>query len=474
MLDWCWPAGWLAFTFQGSYCTLGSGQPCCCWLSLFTAIGRGMAIFDDYAHLPTVSLMATGDVPPHFSLDPSMPYGYHYFLLLFAAQIVRLGQVFPWVALDFSRGLTLALAVVLMGIWTRRLTRSHLAGILGGAFLILASATRWMLLLLPATFLTTASQTVQLIGSGASSGASLAEALFRPWAMDGGGPIPFPFAFRQWDSNPGVVTVHGATGLMNYVVLLALLLTFNRWRGWLGGLVTVFLVASTGLLGETGLALGLAAWLLISLGYAITHKSFRLPRSLWTWWVVILAGNLLAVLEGGAWTDIFTVWWISCWERRRRHLTRPSASIWPGRPQLFRPTWGCLTCLISASSSWRYARSVRFCWCCRWSVSGAIKAYRAGRWYEASFILSGLLTLGMLFVQFSGSTGVRNTSRLYTFTNLCLLYAVPLVWIWARRRTMLIKYLAGISIRDHHAGRDYPVWHRTGSHPAPGRILFLE
>ena len=74
-------------------------------IALFTAIGRGMAIFDDYAHLPTVSLMATGDIPPHFSLDPSVPYGYHYFLLLFAAQVVRLGQLFTWVALDFSRGL---------------------------------------------------------------------------------------------------------------------------------------------------------------------------------------------------------------------------------------------------------------------------------------------------------------------------------------------------------------------------------
>jgi hypothetical protein len=71
-----------------------------------------------------------------------------------------------------------------------------------------------------------------------------------------------------------------------------------------------------------------------------------------------------------------------------------------------------------------------------------VKAYRSGRWYEASFILSGLLTLGMLFVQFSGSTGVRNTSRLYSFTNLCVLYAVPLVWIWARQRITLLKYLA--------------------------------
>jgi len=73
-----------------------------------------------------------------------------------------------------------------------------------------------------------------------------------------------------------------------------------------------------------------------------------------------------------------------------------------------------------------------------------IKAFRCGRWYEASFILGGLLSLGMLFVQYSGSTGVRNTSRLYTFVNLCLVYSVPLVWIWVQRRAQAVKILAGI------------------------------
>ena len=412
-------------------------------IALFTAIGRGMAIFDDYAHLPTVSLMATGDIPPHFSLDPSVPYGYHYFLLLFAAQVVQLGQLFPWVALDFSRGLSLGLAVVLMGIWTRRLTRNHMAGILGGAFLILASATRWLLLLLPSNFLDSVSQTVQMIGSGASSGASLSAALFRPWAMDGGGPIPFPFAFASGILNPGVVTVHGATGVMNYVVLLALLLTFNRWRNWQGGLVTVFLVASTGLLGETGLALGLVAWCLISLGYIITHKNFRLPRPLWTWWVVVLAGNLLAVLEGGAWTDIIhsLLDKLVGVEAQASYQTIGFQLVWP--PALVSAHLGVLNLVnfrqlivaVCEIGPVLLALPLVFMW--------GVKAYRSGRWYEASFILSGLLTLGMLFVQFSGSTGVRNTSRLYSFTNLCVLYAVPLVWIWVRQRITLLKYLAG-------------------------------
>ena len=44
------------------------------WLILFLltvlliSIGRGLALFDDYQNLPTISLMATGDIPPHFAL----------------------------------------------------------------------------------------------------------------------------------------------------------------------------------------------------------------------------------------------------------------------------------------------------------------------------------------------------------------------------------------------------------------------
>ena len=49
----------------------------------------------------------------------------------------------------------------------------------------------------------------------------------------------------------------------------------------------------------------------------------------------------------------------------------------------------------------------------------------------------------MVFVQFSGSTGVRNTTRLYFFIKLCLLFAVPLLWMWSKRRSQRLKILMG-------------------------------
>ena len=414
-------------------------------VALFYGIGRGMAIFDDYAHLPTVSLMATGDVPPHFSLDPGVPYGYHYFLLLVAAQIVRLGDIFPWVALDFARALSLGLAVLLAAVWVQRLTRSRLAGLLGGAALAFSTGTRWLLLFLPPDFLNRISQVVHMIGSGSTSGVDLTTALGASWAMDGGGPFPFPFAFSNGILNPGVVAFNGATGLMNYVPVLVLLLTFNRWRGKLvGAVVSVFLVASTGLLSETGLALSLAAWVIITGMYAIKNKTLRLPQHFVAWWVVVVAGNLLSLLEGGAFTDLARNW---------------LQNIFYGQAQVSYQTIGFQVVLTPAVVSSHlgvlslfngYQLIVALAevgplllvlpLVCIWGI----KAFRSGRWYEVSFILAGLLSLGMLFVQYSGSTGVRNTSRLYTFVNLCLVYCVPLGWNWAQRRAQAFKILAGV------------------------------
>ena len=89
---------------------------------LFNAIGRGLGIFDDYQNLPTLSLIATGDVPPHFALNPSLNFGYHYFLLLFGAQFMRIGNMLPWSALDLARSPILALPLILAGYG---LTGSH-------------------------------------------------------------------------------------------------------------------------------------------------------------------------------------------------------------------------------------------------------------------------------------------------------------------------------------------------------------
>lgn len=192
------------------------------------AMARGLAIFDDYAHLPTLSLIAAGDFPPHFAYDPNIPYGYHHFLLLIGAQIMRVVHGTPWGALDVARALAFALALALAALWGQRVTGRPLGAALSALALALVSGTRWMLLVIPRPWLERLSSAVTLIGSGAASGSSLAEALLRPWAIEGGPPLAYPFAFGNGLLEPGILLLNAVNGLMPYAVWLFLLLTATR------------------------------------------------------------------------------------------------------------------------------------------------------------------------------------------------------------------------------------------------------
>ena len=101
---------------------------------LFTLIGRGLGMLDDFQNLPAASLMATGDIPPHFPGSPDTRFGYHYFLILLSVQFMRVASAAPWTALDLARGLTLALAMVLAGLLAWRLTRNKVVAWISAIF----------------------------------------------------------------------------------------------------------------------------------------------------------------------------------------------------------------------------------------------------------------------------------------------------------------------------------------------------
>jgi hypothetical protein len=116
---------------------------------IFSSIGVGMGLYDEYPVLPLVSQIAAGDLPPHFALDPNIIYNYHYFPYLFSAQLMRIGDLLPWTALDFQRAFFLTFSLILMGLWVFRITRNKMAGIAAGVFAFFAGGTRWLMLLPP-------------------------------------------------------------------------------------------------------------------------------------------------------------------------------------------------------------------------------------------------------------------------------------------------------------------------------------
>jgi hypothetical protein len=403
---------------------------------IFTAMSRGLAIYDDYAHLPTLSMMAAGDLPPHFPLDPTVPYGYHYFLLLFAAQLMNLGGMYPWNALDLARGLSFGLMIGLTYLWVARLTFSKVGGLLGAMMAAFGMGTRWIILLLPESVINWLGQGMELIGSGRLTGETLNQAINRTWGIEGAGPIGYPFAFANGIAAPGVMN-HGPNGSIGVVIGLLLLMLFNRWRGWRGAVITVVLLAASLLISETGMVLLAGAFGIVFLIEIIRRKGFALPRDLWVWLGVVAAGCLIGFLQGGALKDITS------------GLLDPEAVsyqtvafqlIWPpeivsshlGVLSLIKPGQLLVALLEMGPSLLVFPLLVAYGW----------KALRASRWYEAALVISGLISLLMILVEFAGSTGVRNTSRLYQFSGLSLSFFVPLAWIYVSRRSDTLKAIA--------------------------------
>ncbi len=402
---------------------------------LFYAIGRGLGIFDDYQNLPTISLMAGGDVPPHFALNPAVNFGYHYFLLLFAAQVMRIGNLFPWSALDLARGLILALPLMLAGLWAYRLTGRRLAGILTAFMLAFAGGARWLLLLLPPAWLNAISGNITLIGSAATSASNLSAALLTNWKIDGAGPIPFPFAFYTGINQPYVMAYTGISGSAILVMLL-ILLTANRWRHWSAGVLTSALIASLALTNEIAFLLIGLGFAIVILAWMISHRSYRLPRELLGWIGIMLGAVAGAILQGGMLTEIVRGRFISAQPQASYFDTTPSL-VWPpaivsahlGSLSIFNPPQ-LLAALVEIGPVILVTPLV---------LAWAWKSFRLGKWYEAALSAASFGSLIALFVAFKGPLFTATPRLMGGWFFVCILYAAPLLWIWARKRSEAIQ-----------------------------------
>jgi hypothetical protein len=268
----------------------------------FTLVLRGLAIFDDYYHLPMISVMATGDIPPHFYLDPMLHLPYHYGLQVFAAGMVRLGGFFPWSAWDISRAVVFGFAVVLAWFWIKRLTRNSVPAYLGVVLLVLGGGARWLLLFFPRYLLESMGANLHMDLSGLAAGGNLVTALTNRWPMDGGGPFPFPYAFASGILEPLNMQL-GATGAMWEMTILLLLLLWKPHKTSFFGILTItLLLSSLALSSENVFALvfaGIAIVLLVNIiSNRIKHRQLQ-KGQLVTWGIPLVVSGILAILQGG-------------------------------------------------------------------------------------------------------------------------------------------------------------------------------
>ena len=400
---------------------------------LFISIGRGLALFDDYQNLPTVSLMATGDIPPHFALDPRFSFNYHYLLLLFAAQFMRLGNMFPWTALDASRGLIIALPLVLAWLWAYRITRHRVASVLTSMMLMFAGGARWLLLLLPQPILQLISNQITLIGSAAVTAPDLLRAMLSNWKIDGNGPIPFPFAFHSGIFQSYVM--NGYTGIsgMAFIIVLLLLLTAQRWRNPFAGVITFILLSSLALANEVMFGLIGLGFVFAVIVWMISHRSWKLPSSLLRWIVVLVPVGLTAMIQGGMFTQIVRARFTSAPGGGGSYFDASPNLVWP--PSIISAHFGALSLFNLSQLIVALTEIGPIILALPLVIIWGWKTLRTQNWYEAALIGTFAWSVPSLFVAFKGPLYTATPRLLDGLLFACTLYAVPLFWIWTRKKS---------------------------------------
>ena len=403
---------------------------------LFETAQRGVSLFDEYLHLPMVSIMGTGLIPPPFYLNPEMNLAYHYGLQVFAAVLENLAHFFPWSAWDLTRGLAIAMTFNLGWLWVRRGTGRGSAGALGALALIAGGGTRWLLLLLPGSVLNWISSGVQLSNSGADTAASLAQALAQPWAVEGAGAFPFPFAYHTGVFTPQFFIL-GSTGALPALTALLLLLLVRPRPGesspgaWLA---LSLILANLALSAEH-----LFAFLWVSLaliGAVSVWSTWRQHRPLdrnqvWGWLSVLAISAVLSVIQGGFITE--TVRGLLSGVSGQNPTTSNLYGFslrWP--PAIVSAHLGLLSPFNLRQLAALLAEMGPVLLAAPLATIFAWRAARRGHWLAGGLGLTALLMLVFtLFIEY----GVDRSSTRFASTTLWLWLALafPLVWRFFQR-----------------------------------------
>ena len=138
--------------------------------------------------------------------------------------MVRMGGFFPWSAWDISRAFAVSLTLVCSWLWIRRITQSKSGAFLGSILIAFGMGTRWILGLLPLSWVANIASNIYLIGSSADTAKTLADAISRSWVIEGAPPVPIPYAFANGILNPLTFDWGGASSLPLLALILILML----------------------------------------------------------------------------------------------------------------------------------------------------------------------------------------------------------------------------------------------------------
>ncbi|MEI6288965.1 MAG: hypothetical protein WCP19_00905, partial [Chloroflexota bacterium] len=420
---------------------------------IFTMIGRGFGFFDDQQNLAPLSIMATGDIPPHFSYDPSLGFGYHYFLLLVGAQFVRLANAGPWTALDFARGLTLALTLTYGGFLAKRITNSQIAQISSMIFMAFAGGARWLFFLLPGFLQRQVSSSISLIGSGADSGANLITVMYKYWKIEGSGPLSFPFMLGS-GIDQSMSMFHKGFGTSAIMISLLLVLLGNSFlsESKNSGLKSLYLIntgqfltisiliASLALANEVFFAFLFAGFASSGIIWMLQIRKFYLPASYWKWIGALFTAGVISMVQGGMLSELVSSWILNFGSSTHSSSTYFRVSFAPSLPALLSTHLGTLqifnplhwVLILSETGLAVLAMPI--------VLKQLPKHVRDENWIESAWIGSIIFSLLSFFIIYTGNAGETAITRLQSFFLIITkIYAVPVLWIFLQKRSENIQ-----------------------------------
>lgn len=410
---------------------------------LFFMMARGMSIWDEFKTLPLVSMIASGDIPPHFPYDTSIVLDEHYLRYLIAAQFMRIGDFYPWTSLAILKALTLSLSTVLVVVWVQKITRNIIAGITGGVLHVLGGGTRWLLLILPPSVIDRFDTVINRIGSGLNSGSDLRTALISPWAAQGMAPIPIPFAFTNGLIKPSILGLGWDN--VTFLILIVVILLYNRAKDWQAFGILGVLLASMALMDELTFAFLSGILIVIHIvqivkkdGMEKTEARAKLLLLAAVWAVVFLQGGFFTSIAQTVVNPSY-----SSYHSFQVSFNFPPRFMDPHLGELILTNPIHLVVLLLECGPLLFV----FPFVLKWGW----EAYKEKRYVEVAYIGTSLIGLAFCFVQIV-SKGINSAvNRVQNdFLEVSLLFAVPVMFTWLQKksngRKILVFMLALITI----------------------------
>ncbi len=367
----------------------------------------------------------------------------------------------PWTALDFARGLTLALTLTYGGFLAYRITKSHKAQFTSMIFMAFAGGARWLFFLLPGVLQRQVSSSITLIGSGADSGANFITVMYKYWKIEGSGPLSFPFMLGSgMDQSMSMFHKGFGTSAIMIALLLILLGNLLAWESSTeeknhmylintGKFLSIsILTASLALANEVFFAFIFFGFAISAIIWMIQTRKFRLPNSYWVWICVLFIAGILSIVQGGMLTELVANWVSKLGGTAQTPTTYFKVSFALNPPALLSTHLGPLfvfnplhwVLILAETGLAIFAVPI---------VLKQLPGYiRDEKWIEAAWIGSIIFSLLSFCIIYTGNAGETAITRLQSFFLIITkIYTVPVLWILIYKKNEKLQiYLISLGL----------------------------